>query len=105
MIRDHAFFVHPASADGGEPTGVSLQARVSELEDEVSRLREQLGKAKGVNDAMWDSVVQRLVAEAKEKENQTQSKEPERSNVESGRESMQDSEPVPGERRRKRGRT
>lgn len=32
-----------------------------ELEAEVMQLKEQLGKAKSVNDAMWDSVVQRLM--------------------------------------------
>lgn len=32
-----------------------------ELEAEVMQLKEQLGKAKSVNDAMWDSVVHRLV--------------------------------------------
>ncbi|KAI0766912.1 WD40 repeat-like protein [Trametes elegans] len=66
LIRDHAFFVQPAAA-GAEAAGVSLQTRVSELESEVTRLREQLGKAKGINDVMWESVVQRLVAEGREK--------------------------------------
>lgn len=36
-----------------------------ELEAEVQRLREQLGKAKGINDAMWDTVVRRVVVEGK----------------------------------------
>ena len=66
MIKDHAFFVQPSAA-GPEAAGVSLQTRLSELESEVTRLREQLGKAKGINDAMWETVVQRLVAEGKEK--------------------------------------
>ena len=34
---------------------------MSELEGEVERLREHLGKAKGVNDAIWDTVVKQLV--------------------------------------------
>ncbi len=46
---------------------MSLQSRVTELESEVARLREQLGKAKGINDVMWETLVQRLVAEGKEK--------------------------------------
>ena len=46
---------------------VSLDSRVNELENEVARLKEQLGKAKGINDVMWDTVVQRLAAEGKEK--------------------------------------
>ncbi|TFY82053.1 hypothetical protein EWM64_g1959 [Hericium alpestre] len=65
LLRDHAFFVQPA-ADEAVPAA-SLQSRVTELEDEVVRLREQLGRAKGVNDAMWDGVVQRVLSQAKEK--------------------------------------
>ena len=56
------------STAGAEANGASLQSRVTELESEVARLKEQLGKAKGINDTMWESVVQRLVAEGKEKE-------------------------------------
>ena len=52
---------------GAQPSGASLQSRVSELESEVARLREQLGKAKGINDTMWETVVQRVVAESREK--------------------------------------
>lgn len=36
---------------------MSMQARVAELEAEVANLRQNLGKAKGLNDAMWESVV------------------------------------------------
>ena len=70
MLRDHAVFVQAADGTGTKPTGASLQTRVSDLEAEVSRLREQLGKAKGINDTMWETVVQRLVAEGKEKKAQ-----------------------------------
>ncbi|KAI0352337.1 WD40 repeat-like protein [Trametes cingulata] len=66
LIKDHAFFVQPSAA-GPEAAGLSLQSRVSELESEVTRLREQLGKAKGINDVMWETVVQRIVAEGREK--------------------------------------
>lgn len=38
-----------------------------ELESEVARLREQLGKAKGINDTIWETVVQRVAAESREK--------------------------------------
>jgi pre-rRNA-processing protein IPI3 len=41
-----------ASADGA-----ALQSRVSDLENEVSRLKDQLVKAKSLNDSMWESVV------------------------------------------------
>ncbi|KAI0741405.1 WD40 repeat-like protein [Daedaleopsis nitida] len=94
LIRDHAYFVKP-SAVGPEATGVSLQSRVSELEDEVARLREQLGKAKGINDVMWETVVQRLVAEGKESQRQDNDTPMEEDN----------GEQVEGGRRRKRNRT
>ncbi|CAK5267775.1 unnamed protein product [Mycena citricolor] len=57
LLRDHEFFV---KATGGGDT-VSLQSKVTELESEVARLREQLGKAKGINDAIWETVVHKVV--------------------------------------------
>lgn len=39
---------------------------MAELEDEVARLREQLGKAKGVNDVMWETVVKKVVKQGKD---------------------------------------
>ncbi|TBU49181.1 WD40 repeat-like protein [Dichomitus squalens] len=93
LIKDHAYFVKP-SAVGPEATGVSLQTRVTELEGEVARLKEQLGKARGINDVMWETVVQRLVAEGKEKK-------PE-SGVSIDEDGAEQSE---GGRRRKRNRT
>ena len=94
MIKDHAFFVKPAGS-GPEATGVSLQSRVTELESEVARLKEQLGKAKGINDVMWETVVQRLVAEGKEKGGQ----EGQDDGV------AMDEDGAEGKRRRKRNRT
>lgn len=41
---------------------------VSELEEEVQQLRDQLVKAKGVNDAMWETVVQKLLSQGKQKQ-------------------------------------
>ncbi|KAJ7850065.1 WD40 repeat-like protein [Mycena olivaceomarginata] len=73
LLRDHDFFVQPAASAGQD--AVSLQSKVNELETEVARLREQLGKAKG------------FVSHGKEKESDKQS---------TGAED---------ERRRKRGRT
>ncbi|KAI4529027.1 WD40 repeat-like protein [Schizophyllum commune Loenen D] len=61
MLRDHAFFLQPAQTSGGQQDAVTLQARVTDLEGEVAALREQLGKAKGVNDMMWDNIVQKVV--------------------------------------------
>ena len=44
---------------------LSQETRVSELEAEVQLLRSQISKAKGLNDAMWEAVVQRVVADSK----------------------------------------
>ncbi|KAJ7173763.1 WD40 repeat-like protein [Mycena filopes] len=67
LLRDHDFFVQPAAS--GAQDAVSLQSKVNELETEVARLREQLGKAKGVNDVMWETVVQKVVVgQGKDKE-------------------------------------
>lgn len=63
MLRDHAAMVHPSEANT-QHSGQSLQARVSDLESEVTKLREQLGKAKSINDTMWETVVQKVVAES-----------------------------------------
>jgi len=66
LLRDHTFFVQPfASTKGADSDPTKLKAKITELESEVETLREQLGKAKGVNDAMWDAVVQRLVSQVK----------------------------------------
>lgn len=53
-----------ASASGQDAT--SLQTKVTDLEAEVERLRAQLGKAKGVNDVMWETVVQRVIGKGKD---------------------------------------
>ena len=47
---------------------MSLQSRITSLETEVSELREQLGKAKSVNDVMWETVVQKVIPLATGKE-------------------------------------
>ncbi|KAI6122663.1 WD40-repeat-containing domain protein [Pisolithus croceorrhizus] len=63
--NDYAFFVRPAEQ---ESSGLSSSARAAELEEEVQQLREQLSRAKGVNDAMWEAVVQKLLSQGKHKE-------------------------------------
>lgn len=56
---------------GTQTSGVSLQSRVIELEAEVQQLKDQLGKAKSINDTMWDTVVRKVIIDgnAKVKEN------------------------------------
>ncbi|KAH8093781.1 WD40 repeat-like protein [Cristinia sonorae] len=88
LIRDHAVFIKPADPST-QVSGVSLQVRMNDLEAEVTKLRQQLGKAKGINDAMWDTMVRKLVAEGKEPEKQDSS----------------DIDVEENESRRKRGRT
>ncbi|KAF8889379.1 WD40 repeat-like protein [Infundibulicybe gibba] len=89
LLADHAFFVQPSDAMPEQDT-VSLRTKVSQMESEIEELREQLGKAKGVNDAMWNTVVQRVVGQGKK-------------NMETGQASMDTTED--GNPRRKRGRT
>lgn len=35
----------------------SLQSRITELESELASMKQNLAKAKGLNDAMWETVV------------------------------------------------
>ncbi|KAI5121624.1 hypothetical protein M0805_001154 [Coniferiporia weirii] len=73
LLRDHGLFVQQSTPQSNTltPNGnsqfssLAQQVRLSELEAEVQRLRMQLAKAKGTNDAMWEAVVQRVVAEKK----------------------------------------
>lgn len=60
LLEDYAFFVHGRNTES-EGAPLSTNARVQELEVEVAKLKEQLGKAKAINDTMWQSVVHKLV--------------------------------------------
>jgi len=67
--------------------------RISDLEAEVGQLREQLGQAKGINNAMWETVVQKVVGQGKHsKDKKSMPDDSNESDEENGR-------------RRKRGRT
>lgn len=60
LLEDHTFFIRgQAAVLGGAPA--SVNARAEELEVEVAKLKEQLGKAKAINDTMWQSVVHKLM--------------------------------------------
>ncbi|KAF9648637.1 WD40 repeat-like protein [Thelephora ganbajun] len=60
LLEGYAFFVHGQNTES-EGAPLSTNARVQELEVEVTKLKEQLGKAKAINDTMWQSVVHKLV--------------------------------------------
>jgi len=61
LLRDHAYFTAPNSSGTRLDDTTTLQSRVSDLEAEVGLLRSQLGQAKGVNDLMWETVVQKVI--------------------------------------------
>lgn len=90
FLQDHSFFVQLPSASTVNGTSLSLQSRVTSLEAEVIQLREQLGKAKGVNDVMWETVVQKVIPHANGKEKKTAS--------------VGDDDEAESERKKKRGR-
>jgi pre-rRNA-processing protein IPI3 len=60
-LEDYAYFSSPSVKQSPEHT----EAKIDSLENEVKILREQLGKAKSINDAMWDTILQNAVAETK----------------------------------------
>lgn len=71
LLRDWEYFVqprNPAESDGGGTLlpAARPDARTSELEDEVARLKEQLARAKGINDVMWETLMQSVAAQGKE---------------------------------------
>lgn len=64
LLNDHTYFVQPLAAiKNGDVDPSSLKSKVSELQSEVDSLREQLCKAKDINDTMWDNIVKRLVSQ------------------------------------------
>ena len=64
LQRDHAFFLQSSTYPSAPGLGdMSLQSKVANLEVEVERLKKQLGKAKSVNDIMWDTIVQRAAGQ------------------------------------------
>ncbi|KAH7911431.1 WD40 repeat-like protein [Hygrophoropsis aurantiaca] len=66
LVRDSAYFVEPSIQ--GDVDQLPNTALVAELQLEIQELREQLGKAKGVNDLMWETVVQRVILQGEEKQ-------------------------------------
>lgn len=69
FLQDYAFFVQLSDTTGEIGTSsLPLQSQVTSLEAEVLHLREQLAKAKGVNDVMWETVVQKVIPLANSKD-------------------------------------
>ncbi|KAG9047524.1 Pre-rRNA-processing protein ipi3 [Tulasnella sp. UAMH 9824] len=56
FLADHRFFMDQQSGATAESTQ-SLQTRITELESELASMKQNLAKAKGLNDAMWETVV------------------------------------------------
>ncbi|PFH51950.1 hypothetical protein AMATHDRAFT_58182 [Amanita thiersii Skay4041] len=66
LSEDHASLVQSTTTVATtENDTAALKSRVADLEGEVEHLKTQLGKAKGVNDVMWDTVVQRIILNEK----------------------------------------
>ena len=63
---DHAYLTNclsPSNTVANAPNNaIELQARIGTLEAEVSRLKNQLDKAQGINDSMWESIVKGVLA-------------------------------------------
>jgi pre-rRNA-processing protein IPI3 len=72
LLRDWEYFVQPrpgpATAENGALSEMRQDpdGRVTELEDEVARLKSQLARAKGINDVMWETLMQSMTAQEKE---------------------------------------
>lgn len=66
MLRDQAYFLNPNTpSEGGAAGG---DAKAQQLEEEVQRLRAELGKAKAMNDDMWERVVKKVVKQGSGRE-------------------------------------
>ncbi|KAM6497006.1 WD40 repeat-like protein [Amanita muscaria] len=66
LLRDQSFFLQSKTTPGANiDDATTLKARTTELENEVEQLKTQLGRAKSINDAMWDNLVQRIVINEK----------------------------------------
>jgi pre-rRNA-processing protein IPI3 len=71
LLRDWEHFVQPkprpaAEHENDSLTAARLDGRAAELEDEVARLKTQLARAKGINDVMWETLMESVAAQGKE---------------------------------------
>ena len=63
-LDDHSVFC-PLSSSVAKTRSEDPEARADRLEVEVAKLKEMLDKAKGINDAMWENLVQQTAAQAR----------------------------------------
>lgn len=63
FAEDHRFFTNQI---GSTASAQVLQTRVAELEAELASMKQNLSKAKGLNDAMWEAVVSNVLTPAEE---------------------------------------
>ncbi|KZT43257.1 WD40 repeat-like protein [Sistotremastrum suecicum HHB10207 ss-3] len=66
--EEHAYFTR---APGDSTSSEHSQTQVLALEAQVATLRDQLAKAKGINDAMWEKVVHNVIEGGKSAESTT----------------------------------
>ncbi|CAE6382232.1 unnamed protein product [Rhizoctonia solani] len=59
LFAGQAYFLNPQSQTRRGASGSNV--RVTELEEEVAQLRAALGQAKGINDSMWETMVNTLL--------------------------------------------
>ncbi|KAG8731652.1 Pre-rRNA-processing protein ipi3 [Ceratobasidium sp. 428] len=64
ILAGQAYFLGSSVHQGTGAGQHIINSRVTELEAEVARLRADLGKAKGINDSMWDMVVDTILPKA-----------------------------------------
>jgi pre-rRNA-processing protein IPI3 len=62
-LDDHSVFCSPSSA--AKTRSEDPEARADRLEVEVAKLKDMLDKAKSINDAMWENLVQQTAAHAR----------------------------------------
>jgi pre-rRNA-processing protein IPI3 len=61
ILREQAAFLQPNRGASTAPSDAALAPSVESLQSEIASLRTQLGKAKVLNDAMWERVVHKVV--------------------------------------------
>ncbi|QRV88981.1 pre-rRNA-processing protein IPI3 [Ceratobasidium sp. AG-Ba] len=69
LLAGQAYFLGLSSATH-QTSNAAVNSRVTELEAEIARLRADLGKAKGINDSMWEMVVNAVLPKSSGEESE-----------------------------------